>query len=220
MEQRQITIKDVLANPQRMDAFISNQESFILRSASRAAGRFITKADDEWAIALEGFLKAIQKYDEDRGGFFSFAELVIHNSIVDQFRVEQKNRIEGLTDSIDEVVDLTDTGQAIRLEIEALAETLASYGILFKELAACSPKAEKTKRACAQAIRGLLQQNEWRREMQFSKRLPIGKIQQQTTIPRKILERHRKYIIAVTEILDGDYLFLAEYVKQVKEVER
>ena len=213
----QITIEEVLNDPNRIDEFISNQESFILRSAARASGRFITKSDDEWAIALEGFLKAVQKYDHSRGGFFPFAEMVIHNSLVDHFRIDQKQRIEGLTETIDEIAMMPQPAIEIRQEIGLLSQTLAAYGIRFKDLADCSPKAEKTKWACAQAVRGLLQQEGWRREMQSTKRLPIAKLEHNTTIPRKILERHRKYIIAVTEILDGDYIYLAEYVKRIKE---
>lgn len=224
MEQRQVTIEDVLADHILIDEFIQNQESFILRSASRASGRHISKKDDEWAIALEGFLKAVQRYDIERGGFYSFAERVIHNSLVDQFRVDRKNQAEGLTDCIEEYAPMVHTTEEFRRgvqqEIHELNETLASYGISFQELADCSPKAEKTKRNCGQAIRVLLQHKEWLDEMKVSKRLPIAKLQQHITIPRKILERHRKYIIAVTEILDGDYLYLAEYVKQFKEVER
>jgi RNA polymerase sigma factor len=217
MEQSQVTIEEVLANPKRIDEFISNQEPFILRSAARASGRFISKNDDEWSIALEGFLKAVQKYDQSRGGFFPFAEMVIHNSLVDQFRIDQKHQVEGLTDTFDEIAMVTKPEVEIRQEIVTLSEKLATYGIRFKDLADCSPKAEKTKRACAQAIRELLLHDDWRREMQSTKLLPVGKIQHITTIPRKILERHRKYIIAVTEILDGDYLYLADYVKHIKE---
>jgi len=220
MGQSQITIEEVLANPKQIDEFISNQESFILRSAARASGRFITKNDDEWAIALEGFLKAVQKYDQSRGGFFSFAEMVIHNNLVDHFRMDQKHRMENLTDNIEEyATSAQEEGiqRGILQEIEELNDTLAGYGITFKELADASPKASKTKRACVQAIKGLLLQDDWRQEMQSTKLLPIARIQQITNIPRKILERHRKYIIAVTEILDGDYLYLAEYVKHIKE---
>jgi len=221
MGESQITIEEVLDNPKRIDEFIADQEHFILRSAARASGRFISKSDDEWAIALEGFLKAVQKYDKDRGGFFSFAEMVIHNALVDQFRVDQKHQMEGLTDTMQESNPVAqrkeDTQRGILLEIKELNETLAGYGITFIDLADASPKAAKTKRACAQAIRGLLLQDDWRHEMQSTKLLPIARIQQITHIPRKILERHRKYIIAVTEILDGDYLYLAEYVKHIKE---
>ena len=216
----QVTIEDVLANPQLIDVFISTQESFILKSASRASGRFITKSDDEWAIALEGFLKAVHRYDKTRGGFYAFAETVIHNSLVDHFRVDQRHHAEEATETMEENIPAEQSDGEIRLEIQIFSERLGTYGIRFKDLADSSPKANKTKKACALAIRGLLQEAGWRKEMQATKLLPIAKIQQKTGVPRKILERHRKYIIAVTEILDGDYLYLAEYVKQIKEVEK
>jgi RNA polymerase sigma factor len=217
MRQSQLEIEDIITNPNRIEEFISDQEPFILRSASRASGRYITKSDDEWAVALEGFHKAVQKYDQGRGEFFAFADKVIHNCLVDQFRIDQRHQSETKTDTIEEIAAPKQPGEEILQEIEELNNALAAYGIHFKDLAACSPKAEKTKLACALVIRGLLQHDSWRIEMQSTKRLPIAKIQHKTAIPRKILERHRKYIIAVTEILDGEYLYLAEYVKHIKE---
>ncbi len=36
-------------------------------------------------------------------------------------------------------------------------------------------------------------------------------------LPRKIIERHRKYIIAGIEIISGNYPILSEYLKFVRE---
>jgi RNA polymerase sigma factor len=38
-----------------------------------------------------------------------------------------------------------------------------------------------------------------------------------TGISRKILDRHRRYIIAAVEILSGDYPLLAEYMQFIKD---
>jgi len=35
-------------------------------------------------------------------------------------------------------------------------------------------------------------------------------------VPRKIIERHRKYIIAATEIVGGDYPHLSQYMSFIK----
>jgi len=47
--------------------------------------------------------------------------------------------------------------------------------------------------------------------------LPIKDIESCEKLPRKILERHRKYIIAGAEILKGDYPILSGYLKFVRE---
>ena len=53
--------------------------------------------------------------------------------------------------------------------------------------------------------------------MRDSKQLPIKIIEKNTDIPRKILERYRKYLIAVAEILSGDYPYLSEYLSYIKK---
>jgi RNA polymerase sigma factor len=53
-------------------------------------------------------------------------------------------------------------------------------------------------------------------QIQHEKYLPIKIIQKNLKVPRKLLERHRKYIIAVVEILKGDYPYLSEYLKDLK----
>jgi RNA polymerase sigma factor len=42
-------------------------------------------------------------------------------------------------------------------------------------------------------------------------------IEKNTHVPRKILERHRKYIIAAIEILSGEYPYLADYLRYIRE---
>jgi len=54
-------------------------------------------------------------------------------------------------------------------------------------------------------------------DMKHSKLLPIKKITENTKVPRKIIERHRKYIVTAVEILSGDYPHLSEYLAYMKE---
>jgi RNA polymerase sigma factor len=54
-------------------------------------------------------------------------------------------------------------------------------------------------------------------ELRRSKQLPLKNIEKSAQVPRKILERHRKYIIAAIEILSGEYPNLAEYLRYIRE---
>jgi len=53
--------------------------------------------------------------------------------------------------------------------------------------------------------------------MKRNKLLPLKVLENNLKLPRKILERHRKYIIAGAEIISGDYPILSEYLKFIKE---
>ena len=73
-----------------LDALIAKHEPFILKCAVKASGRFISKSDEEWSCALEGFSKALQRFDPERGPFYPFAELVIRRTILDYFREKKE----------------------------------------------------------------------------------------------------------------------------------
>jgi RNA polymerase sigma factor len=53
--------------------------------------------------------------------------------------------------------------------------------------------------------------------MKVKKMLPVNVVEKNAKVPRKILERHRKYIIAAVEILSGDFPYLAEYIRFIRE---
>ena len=101
-------------------------------------------------------------------------------------------------------------------EIEAIGQILKRYGFSFFDLPDASPKAEKTKRKCIAAIREILKEPEWIDQMRNKCLLPMKDLSEKSRISLKTLEKHRRYIIAAVEILDGDYPLLAEYMKAVK----
>jgi RNA polymerase sigma factor len=105
----------------------------------------------------------------------------------------------------------------LKLEIEAITQDLQHYEFGFMEVAKYSPKAGKTKESCAKAILFMLNNPNLVVEMRNSKQLPIKIIEKNAKVPRKLLERHRKYIIAAVEILIGDYPYLSEYLNFIKK---
>ena len=57
---------------QFLEEFIAEYEVFILHTAHKSAGRYITKTDDQWSIALSAFHEAINSYDFEKGAFLTF----------------------------------------------------------------------------------------------------------------------------------------------------
>lgn len=222
-------------NEQDMNSFIEHNEFFILRCASSVFNRYITKSDDEWSFALLAFLQAIQTYDIEKGSFFSFAEIIIRRRMIDYRRTQSKFQAEitvnphlfsgepseedeeNLPGIYPDYSQINDLSELRKYEIEAANARFSAYGFSFFDLTDCSPKAEKTKLSCAKAVVYLLKNPLLLNEMFHSKQLPIKIIEKNTNIPRKILERHRKYIIAAAEILSGDYPCLAEYMRFIRK---
>ncbi len=220
--------------------FIRDNEELILRLASKNSGRYVTKSDDTYSIALIAFNEAIDSYDESKGKFVSFASLVIKRRIVDELR-KDKGEMPVSPSSFEEYQDSEDAGsidnsvtakmnelsneksedtdrqEAIKNEIVAATQVLSKYGFSFMDLTSCSPKSTATKAACKDAILCLLKPGDLYEKMKDSKLLPIKELEEKTGIKRKTLERHRKYIMAVAELLKGDFPHLDEYLADIKK---
>ncbi|NLP34545.1 MAG: RNA polymerase subunit sigma [Clostridiales bacterium] len=222
-------------DPEVLEDFIKQNEYYILKSASKITHRFISKSDDEWSIALQAFHQAIEGYAFDKGSFYSFADLVIRRRLIDYrkgqgkfasevsvdpyvFDTDVENETEDVAIKIAVAEQVSKkSNDDIKLEIEAINQRFHHYGFTFFELSKCSPKAAKTKKSCAIAINYILQNPLLINEIQRTKLLPIKIIEKNVQVPRKILERHRKYIIAAIEILSGEYPNLAEYLRYIRE---
>jgi len=230
----QFTVEDVLAAREsgaKREAFLKESENFILTTASRHCKRYITKSDDEWMEALIAYNGALDSFDVSKGNFMGYAKVVMEHRLTDYFRSQAKYSGEMSTEPevFSGTFDDEDDGKAalqneiakkasvtdenpIRDEILALTEELAAFDIQFLDLVACSPKAEKTRRACREVVRFVVDDPENMEYMKRTGRLPIKKIKDILKTPQKIIERYRKYIIAAILIAKGDYPEMYEYL--------
>ena len=199
-----------------LEEFIISQEGFIIKTATRITKRFVSKSDDEWSIALSAYLEAIEKYDIEKGSFVPFAEMIIRSRLIDWFRANGKFSPEVHIEDNQEKGIIQDDAENLRLEIEALGDTLREYGFSFLDIVKHSPKAEKTKMACKVVTNYIIDNPIILTELQSSLLLPIKIIEKNSGVPRKTIERHRKYIIVAVEILVGDYPYLSEYLRYIR----
>lgn len=217
-----------------MNILITKYENFILKCASAACRSYISKSDDEWSIALAAFTEAVKSYSSEKGSFLNFAELVIRRRIIDYIRSKSRYAPEMLVkpslfeSEMEEEEDYLLQSEiakkvsvvqdnSLKMEIYLINEVFSGYGFSFMDLSDCSPKADKTKRSCAKAVAYMIKNPILISEMQIKRQLPLNIIENNTKVPRKLLERHRKYIIAAVEIISGDYPNLAGYMRYIRE---
>ena len=225
---------DAKNNIDIMNKLIIQYENFILRCASSASRSYISKSDDEWSIALSAFTEAIKNYSAAKGSFLNFAELVIRRRIIDFIRSKSRYALEvSVNPSLfntdiqneDEYFMQSEIAQkvsivednSIKMEITLVNEVFSEYGFSFMDLTECSPKSEKTKRSCAKVVAYLIRNPILTSEIKIKKQLPLNIIEKNTRVPRKLLERHRKYIIAAVEIMSGDFPNLAGYMGYIRQ---
>ncbi len=220
-----------------INQFIAENKSFILGCAGKQAGRYISESDDEFSVAMYAFFTAITRYNTEQGDFLPFAGLVIKRRLTDYYRTQQRFSNEhsvspdvfsGNTDDEGEVpsINYEVAGKLTEKPVVTAADEIRTvngifsrFGFSFMELSEVSPKASKTKRQCAQAVRAIITSPVMLETLRSTRKLPIKALSSQSGVPVKVLERHRKYIIAATIILTGNFPVLAEYMKYIREGE-
>ena len=228
---------------QKLEKLIEKNKGFILYQAFKTVHHFVTTSDDEWSVALIAFSEAVNTWKEEKGPFRPFASLVIRRRLLDYLNSESRHaqeisvepqafsgEIDEDEDSINAQVRRSTPGfvgyadeesspesSLAKDEIDAIQQLLREYGFSFMDLTECSPKAEKTRKKCADAVAAILKSEELISSMRRDRTLPQKQISEKSGVDRKILERHRKYIIAATEILHGDFPILASYISYIKE---
>ena len=233
-------------DPEQLNNFIAENKRFVLTSAYYALNRYVSDSDDEYSIALMAYAEAIETYDESKGNFQSFAAMVIKRRLIDYLRTQSRHAPElyvepyaldaDLSQSEDvsalqmeiarKTVQLSaenaqrdrgDPGHSpVRDEIEALQQLLERYGFSFFDLAECSPHADKTKKACAEVVTVLLNTPELFENIRRTRSLPAKELARRCGVRTKLLDKHRRYIIAAAEILNGEYPLLAEYMSYIR----
>ena len=212
------------------EELISRQEKNILRIASLAKRGFATKSDDEWAIALCAFSRAIDTYSPDKGAFVSYAEMLMKRSLIDEHRVKARraqempvspSAFEGELDEdkpnpvlavvMEQSVRAADT--TLRDEIYAANTVLKRFGFGFYELTECSPGRDGTKEACLTATQAVLDNPIALEQLMRMRQLPAKWIVEQCELPKKLLERYRRYIIASIVICAGEFPALQGYIR-------
>ncbi len=239
LEHKVLTAK---TDERQFNELVESHKAWMLKIAAETTHHYVSDSDDEWSVALMAFHEAVQSYEESKGSFRGLAAMVIRRRVVDYLRAEGKHADElsvtpaAFEDGLDEGeaggVNLQvqqrmaeeadaapgeDTASAARAEIAEMQGILQQYGFSFFDLADASPKAEKTKKSCAQAVRTLIASVILMAQMRLKRLLPIKELSEASGVIRKILERHRKYIIAAAEILDGDFPILAGYMAFIKK---
>lgn len=175
--------------------------------------------DDELSISLIAFNEAIETFDENKGmSFINYSRMLIHRRLVDHFRKEsrfqhvpleynEEEQSELSKHEIDEAISQHQKEERARDQREMMElynNTLAEFGISIDDLLSVSPKHKDTKINLMKIAQSLALNPELIDKLYKTKKLPIQELTLLTGNSKKILEKGRKYIIAVTLILSNE----------------
>lgn len=216
------------------EAFIERNRHFILRCVQRINHRPLAESDDEWSVGLLAFSEAIDHYHPERGNFSTYAYMVISRRLTDHHRRTQRASAElkvsphvftadvdeseaGMAYAVHAAMQPARERDTLREELLDAGALLGRYGISFLDLTSVSPQTEKTRRACVLASACVLRDAKMQEVLRRKHTLPMRILKERTGLSAKLLDRHRKYIIAIVVLMEGDYPCLQEYLHAVRE---
>lgn len=220
-------------NDELRNEFIHRYHPYILKTTSRFFRRYIDpQRDDEFSVALAAFDEAITRYSPEGGRLFlGFAETVITRRLIDYIRQEKRHAaaipysaFDAESEDGDAPLNHIEVNQALdeysrqmtaderRMEIASLTEELAVYGITFSDLVDHSPRHQDSRDTMLSLGKRLALNEKLIRILRDKRQLPVKELCETESVSRKTIERHRKYLIAVSLIACGTYPYLQEYI--------
>jgi RNA polymerase sigma factor len=231
---RDTLISSKNGDPLAREELIRSHKAFIAKVSSKISNRYLTwDNDDELSIALLAFNEAIDNFDPHGGAsFYSFAQMVIRRRLVDFFRKEGKHQHLSLSPMNSEDEELSrydlDTSQEQHQEnknqavfaevVENYVRVLCDYKVTLDDLVKVSPKHRDSKQTLIRASLALSSNPGLMAHLKKHKLLPIKELELLTGIKRKVLEKGRKYLIALALILsEPDFYPLKNFMQVLEE---
>lgn len=211
-------------NNNRSD-FIEKSKKFIYGVAANICKKKLQwENDDELSIALIAFNKACESYVEDKGNCFGYSKVLIKNALIDYFRKSANNPYLTFSneDNQIEYMDVKNSMTNYELEqenikrgeeIKLFDDELKKYGLSFEVLAQSSPTHRDTKDKLLNLAFICASEPSILVYIHKSKMLPVKQICLLTNSNRKLIEKWRRYILALILIFTNkEYVYIRSYL--------
>lgn len=206
------------------DLFIEEHMPLIIKTISEITGKYVSlENDEEFSIGLLAFTEAVEKYDESKGKFHSFAKLVISSRIKNYLLKENKHSKNSSLEVLKEQgVDFKDDSHAsneddkeeLLQEIQEFKEELTYFNLTLEDLAETAPKHEDTRNNAISISKKVSVDTPLTTFIYTKKRLPIKQISLKYVVTEKILKRSKSFILSVVIIYFKNYRNLKLWIKQ------
>ncbi len=205
-----------------LEALLTEYRPFIISAVLSVCP---TGGDDAFQTGFIAFTQAVELYEKEKGSFLSLAKTIIKRKVVDFVRKEKTVKEDAVLDSAqdesDNAVQLA-SSQVYRVNVEneerreeilLLTSELSKWSISVSQLSKASPRHESTKNACKTIIYEMINNEKLLALFKNEKKLPVMELMRKTGIKRKLIEDHRRYIVAAIIIHTGDFPYMREYIK-------
>jgi RNA polymerase sigma factor len=210
-----------------LNQLISEYMPFIKKSVSSVFSKSQMR-QDFLTEAMLGFIQSVKTYNEEKGLFISYAQIVIRNRLINAAKKEaavQKPLFSITASSQNEEAiqeyeaadraynDLAARKEA-QMEISELNSTFVQWGFNWSDLLRCCPKQSRSRNSCHDVVHALITDKQLLAEMLRTGKLPIKRVCALTGKSEKMLEKYRRYISALVLILEGDFPYIHSFLPQ------
>ena len=200
------------------DMLIRDYLPFIKSEIYKYTQSYVDESQDEFSIGMIAFHEAVMSYDEERGSFLGYAAACIRNRLIDNDRKETRHKDQISLDKRDEddnaLGDIITDGKdhakdhmhtlATKEEIEELGRVLKEFGVSYRDVTEASPSQKRTRELMQKLIAKAMRNKDILEDLLKTKRLPMKKLAGDKN-ERKVIDRHRKYLVAMLVILTNGY---------------
>ncbi|MDP4125461.1 MAG: RNA polymerase sigma-I factor [Bacillota bacterium] len=208
--------------------FLAESKTFIRHVASQACFRSLEWGrDEELSEALIAFNEAIDLFILDKGvPFLAYARVLIKRRLIDYYRRQKQNLQQSISFDHEEIGRSLDVHLGLEefrereqnaersAEIQQFSKALTEFQLTFQDLVAVSPKHRDSRETLLRVARDLALDPELWFHVKQKGKVPMQALALKTQVHPKVLERGRKYILAVALLIANqyDYVYLREYV--------
>lgn len=205
-----------------VNELIESHMPLIIKSISDVTGRYVScENDEEISIGLLGFNEAIERYDNEKGRFLSYAKLVIGSRIKNYLKGENRHQHSSLDELVDKGLDFKDEyydekedNSMLIEEINVLKKEISSFGFSLEDLVNEAPKQQATRKNAIDLSEKISKDEEFTSFMYLKKRLPIKRIVLKYSVTEKVIKRSKKFIISVVIIIDKNLSALRNWIRK------
>jgi RNA polymerase sigma factor len=188
--------------------------------------------------AMLGFLQSVQTYRSESGAFIPYAQTVIRNRLLNAAAKEARIKkwhipfFSKKKPSNDEDIaeyspleieaaqrnyEATVERENLRREITEINAEFAGWDFDVTDLCEHRPKQDRSRLTCQAIADVALAHPSLIAEMKETRKFPVKKIIALTGCREKILEKYRRYIIALILIMSGEYPFIQSFLPRRSE---
>ena len=196
---------------------------FIIKTISKFTNRYVSiENDEEFSIGLVVFYEAVQKYNNDKGPFLPFAQLVITSRLKNYYNKENKHNLHISMDSMEEEGinikeklsnPIEDKSELVD-EMDELKREINIFGFSLEDLVDEAPKHVDT-RANALDLSEKVSKDKPLVDFMYTKmRLPIKQISLKYRVTQKVIKGSKKFIITGIIIFYRNFRNLKLWIKR------